>query len=108
MAFSQEELARLANLIQGLGYRAQISDVGITTSMAGLSVLVFYESKYSIQMYLGLLIDDSSGFGPEQCNEFNKSYKFVKSYLRDNSVGFEGDFFFDVDASDAHENLEKI
>lgn len=108
MSATEAELAGIAALIQELGYRAQIADGLIRTAMSGWAVLVLVWPGESIQMYFGLSVDAEDGFGFEQANEFNKSYRFVKCYTGDGTAGFEQDFYFDASQSDAKDKLEQI
>jgi hypothetical protein len=108
MSETEAEIARIATLIQELGYRAQISGETISTAMSGWSVLVIVWPGHSIQMYFGISVDAEDGFGLEQANEFNRTHRFAKCYILEDSARFEGDFYFDVTQPDAKEKLDRI
>lgn len=108
MSETPSDRAKLAALIQEIGYRAQIQGSSIKTAMSGLKVVIFDWPGESIQMYFGMSLDNEDGFGLENANELNRSFRFIKCYVRADVVHFEQDFFFDVSKEDAKEHLERI
>ena len=108
MSDAEPEIARIAALIQEIGYRAQITETSIRTAMSGWSVLVFVFPGVSIQMYSGITVNAEDGFGLEQANRFNSGYRFSKCYLREGMVALEQDFYFNVSQPDAKAVLERI
>lgn len=108
MSETGTEIARIAALIQELGYRAQPGEDSIRTAMSGWAVLIFVWPGESIQMYLGFSLDAEDGFGLEQANEFNQAQRFIKCYVWEDTVRFEQDFYFNVSQPNAKEELGRI
>jgi len=105
----RSDTAKLAALVQELGYRAQIEDDStIKTAMSGLTVVIFNWPGDSIQLYLAFSRGQQEGFGIEQANELNRLRRFIKCYISPKAISFEQDFFFDVSKDGAKEELERI
>jgi hypothetical protein len=76
------------------GYRAEISSVSqsIHSATAGLQFVVAYLGTDSVQFYLSIVLDESD-LTIEDCNRFNRQFRFAKIYIDD-----DGDLMMETDA----------
>lgn len=76
------------------GYRAEISSASqsIHSATAGLKFVVAYLGSDSIQFYLSMALDES-GLTIEDCNRFNRQFRFAKIYIDE-----DGDLMMEADA----------
>lgn len=103
-----QDILRITEMIQEMGYKAKpIDDVSISTALSGFSSILFYFPGHSIQMYTGFK-PLPGVFGINEANAFNEEYRFVRCYVKDSGIRFEGDFFFDLNEEDAGSALRLI
>ena len=77
-------------------------------SADGTTLLYLTYLGMSQSSAFGISVDAEDGFGLEQANEFNRTHRFAKCYILEDSARFEGDFYFDVTQPDAKEKLDRI
>jgi hypothetical protein len=104
----QEIIPRIAAAVLELGYRSQVDDDRVLTSVGGIKAVITWSEPGSIQLSAGLRTVPEY-FGLKEINEYNRRYRFASLYLNpDGSVVLQADFLFDVNASDYVEELEKM
>lgn len=104
-----DEIRIVQEMMQDLGYRAQLSDdkTTIRSTTAGLRFSIIPRNG-TMQFYLSMSNSDLT-FALDNLNIFNQKYRFCKVYLdRDNDFALETDHIFDEKAEGAVEHFKKI
>jgi hypothetical protein len=104
----EESLKKVAELIQEVGYKALVKDGAISSKSSGYSILIFHRANKSLQFYFGITISGTIKFSLERANRFNREANFGKCYINDDYVAFEQDFLFDIESSNAKNELDEI
>lgn len=106
---NEQNLEKIASIIQDLGYKAEIRGEIIFTAMSRVQVgVLLWPHMKAIQMSFGFYMDQKQGFGLKEANKFNNTYGFVKCVLTEKGVRFVQDFFSDVSGPTAKEQLRQI
>jgi hypothetical protein len=86
--------AQVEEWLKEAGYRAEMSSASpaIHSATAGLKFVVAYLGTDSVQFYLTMDLAGSN-FTIEDCNRFNKQFRFAKVYVDD-----DGDLMMEADA----------
>lgn len=102
-----EQIGRIAQALQGLGYRAQVLDDQIVTSVGGIKAGVRWYEPGSVQFATGVsAVPDT--FGLLQVNEFNSQYRFGTLYKQGANLFLQSNFLVDTNVDDLSEQLDSM
>lgn len=103
-----EQLRRLASDLQELGYRGQVAEDRVNTSITGYEVEIFLFPNRTLQFSTGFQIDDDS-FGLDEVNEFNATYRFGRAFIDDDGdVILIGDFLYNDEDENRIPQLKRM
>lgn len=103
-----EQLQRLAADLQDLGYRGQVADDRVSSSITGYEVEIFLFPNRTLQFSTGFQIDDGS-FGLAEVNAFNASYRFGRTFIdEDEDVILVSDFLYDAEDDGRISQLKRM
>lgn len=90
-------ISNVCNLLQGLGYKAEMIDDDSVGSAASGFKFIIQAYGATIQFRCGIGIDYEERDWLNLVNKFNTDLRFVKAYVEDDElVAIEGDWWFDV------------
>lgn len=98
---------RLAALVRDVGYKALVEENAIKTKISGYSALIFLQEPSYLQFYFGVTKDENIPFSLEDANSFSRRTRFGKCYVAEDYIGFESDFFCDIDGDRAEEDIAR-
>ncbi len=105
---NEDVISSIAKTVLDLGYRSQIDDGRVLTSVGGTKAVIHWTDPGSLQFSAGIrAVPD--GFGLEQLNDYNRRYRFGSLYMNpDGSMVLQADFLFDPDEPDQQSWIEKM
>lgn len=104
----QAAVERIAAVVADLGYRSQVDEDRVLTSVGGTKTVIAWADPGSVQFSAGIRAVPA-GFGLEQINEYNRRYRFASLYSNpDGSVVLQADFLLDVEDAEHVPQIEKM
>lgn len=104
----QAAVERIAAAVAELGYRSQIDENRVLTSVGGTKTVIAWAEPGSVQFSAGMRAVPE-GFGLEEINDYNRRYRFASLYSNpDGSIVLQADFLLDIDDAEHQDHIEKM